>query len=218
MDLKNLTTKGRVGQYLSLAEVLLWLRQGTIKDKVLSLKMNNTITNSKGCTVLKSCALANATSGNAEAPQQESEYANFWTLSIVARSNGRVEDIQNAFNSFETGITLDPPPGFIFMFYDHPQLKSAGYSLLGPVPHFNTEAPITLDLFKLTEADQLDLPYAAVLVRLEHSYYISIPMVSRKEVEQIKKKGHSKKSRKMSSSSEEEKPRTLKKQQSTKRW
>lgn len=162
--------------------------------------------------------------GEASSFERSEEYQEFYVLSVTARSNGRIEDVQQSWNDFETGVTLkNVPEGFRLVFYDHPQMLEAGYSLLGPKPLFDISEPITLNFFKLTDAEQIDLPFAAVLVRIEKVYHFAIneekaagPVISKN------KKGVRRTARRRHSSSEEEDQPRLNKSRtptkSTKRW
>jgi len=165
--------------------------------------------------------------GDAIDLEREAEYGEFYVLSITSRSNGRQEDVQQEWNDFETGIQITSiPEGFRLMMYDHPQLKAAGYSLLGPTPIFDLESPISPSFFKLTEADQLDLPFAAVLLRLEYAIWYAVPDLKKLQAAQPKaktaRKSTSRRSKRYSSSSEEEERPSMRKKRvgggSAKRW
>lgn len=174
---------------------------------------------SSGKTIVKIPMMVKRDMAEAIALEKETEYGEFYTLSIVSRSEGRQEDVQNQWNRFETGLKVSVPDGFRLMFFDHPQTKAAGYSLLGATPFFDDQASITIELFKLTEQDQLDLPFAAVLCRLEKIYHFGAPEL-KKEVtasrpSASKSKSRTAKKKRHSSSSEEEVP--LRKG-GTKRW
>lgn len=172
---------------------------------------------SGGKTIVKLPMMVKRDMAEAIPLEKEAEYGEFFTLSIVARSEGRQEDIQNQWNRFETGLKVNVPEGFRLMFFDHPQTKAAGYSLLGATPLFDDQASITIELFKLTEQDQLDLPFAAVLCRLEKVYHFGAPELKEASSSRAitKTKSRSAKKKHHSSSSEEEIP--LRKG-GTKRW
>lgn len=163
---------------------------------------------SSGNTIVRIPMIVKKSSPDAIVLENEAGYGEFLSVSIINRSEGRQEDIQNQWNRFETGLKVTVPHGFRLMFYDHPQTKAAGYSLLGPTPLFEDQSEVTIDLFKLTEQDQLDLPFTAALCRLEKIYQFTAPEIKKEETRQrTPSKARSvKKKKRHSSSSEEEVP------------
>lgn len=172
-----------------------------------------------GKTIVSSPMAITKTSPDAISPEFEPGFGEFLTISAVSRSEGRQEDIQNQWNRFETGIRVAVPPGFRLMLFDHPQLKTAGYSLLGPTPVFEDQGELQLDVFKLTEQDQLDLPFSIALCRLEKIYSFTAPEPKLAKAEPARrhaqKKSKDARKKRRSSSSEEDVPR---RKGSTKMW
>lgn len=153
--------------------------------------------------------------GQAEPPKPVEGHDGVFEIGIVSRSEGRQEDIMSKWNSFETGLIIGSvPPGFRLVFYDHPTIQASGYSLLCPkIYAFSPDAPrepLAIDLFKLTEQEQLDLPCSAILVKIEPIYTFSMPMKAKPEDRQAPVSSRkTRKSRKTYSSSEDEEPRSM---------
>lgn len=165
--------------------------------------------------------IVNTTTGEAQLPQKTPEYGEFYTISVISRSEGRQEDITAQYNSFETGLDFGPAPeGFRLTFTDHPQLRNAGYSLMGPVYHFDDGQPITFDLFKFNDQDQMDLPFAVAFAHLTPIYHFSMPPVIKPSSgsKAVAKKGGRKVKSKTYSSSEEDEPKTMVKKKGRKAW
>lgn len=154
----------------------------------------------------------------AEPPKQVEGQDGIFEIGIVSRSEGRQEDIMDKWNSFETGLIINfVPPGFRLIFYDHPTIQAGGYSLLNPKIHaYSSDSPaepLVIDLFKLTEQEQLDLPCAAVFAKIEPVYTFSMPMKiktdSRTGSSTARKSGTRKPKKKTYSSSEDDEPRSM---------
>jgi len=179
-------------------------------------------------TFAKTPVLYKKKTGDAIDLEKDPEFGEFCVLSLTSRSNGRQEDVQQEWNDFETGIHItNVPECFRLMMYDHPQMKAAGYSLLGPTPIFDLEKEISISFFKLTEADQIDLPFAAVLLRLEYAIWYAIPDLKRLQTAhpsaKAARKSTARRSKRYSSSSEEEERPSLRKKKvggsaAAKRW
>lgn len=165
--------------------------------------------------------IVKTTTGDAQIPQKTPEYGEFYIISVISRSEGRQEDITARYNSFETGLEFSPAPeGFRLTFTDHPQLRNAGYSLMGPVYHFDDGQSITFELFKLNDQDDIDLPFAVALAHLTPIYHFSMPPVIKAATggKAAAKKGARKTKSKTYSSSEDDEPKTMVKKKGHKAW
>lgn len=157
------------------------------------------------------------TNASAEAPKPHETMDGVFEIAIVDRSEGRQEDPASVWNSFNTGINIQNiPDGFRLVLFDHPIAQASGYSLLGQ--KIIGTGHLVIDLFKLTEQNQLDLPCFAAYVKIEPIYTFSMPPNIKKEAVRISSRAAKKSSRrKKDYSSSDDEPQVMTRGK-TKNW
>lgn len=113
----------------------------------------------------------------AVSPTKSKEYNGRWDLTLIARTDGRESDVQGAFNGFRTGIAFVPPRGWTLRLHDAPTLKSMGYSLMGPVdvPTYEDRTELVVQLYKLDDNQEIELPFVALTAELVRNVIFHIP-------------------------------------------
>lgn len=112
------------------------------------------------------------TNPHAHPPEKQDNAHVGHDITLISRTENRVDDINGHINSFNTGIELKPPQGYHFEIYPKRSLYKSGYSM--PCPQIvepTDKGPLIVDLMKFTEQDQLDLPVACVVAVLRETQY-----------------------------------------------
>lgn len=110
-----------------------------------------------------------------ELPSKQNDDNVEWNITIVGRTDNRVEDIISDVNSFHTGLIIDPPKGYHAEIIQHPRLHMTGYNLIGtPIILPGNTEELILNLYKFKETTDLDLPYTAACIILRESIYAGL--------------------------------------------
>lgn len=89
-----------------------------------------------------------------------------YTLDIIERTDGRVDDDVGQNNGFHTGLELAPPPGFYIEIVPSKNLVLQGYRMDPFVLNPEDRGEVVLQLYKVSEGPDLDLPCKVGLVML----------------------------------------------------
>ena len=123
---------------------------------------------------------------NADLPFKENYKNAEWEVSVVSRSENRIEDIFQDVNTFNTGLIITPPHGCHIEVVDHPALYKAGYFMVGNprvINPDNTEE-LVIPLYKFKECEDIELPFRAVTLVLRETQYSPITNVQIKTIPQ----------------------------------
>ena len=103
-------------------------------------------------------------SQRAENPYREHKNDIGWDVTLIARTDNRVEDETGHVNMFKTGLQLEPPQGFYFEMMARSSLHKAGYMLATGTsiidPGYRGE--LLVPLYKFRDGDDIELPMRAV--------------------------------------------------------
>jgi len=103
---------------------------------------------------------------NAERPSREQGKAG-WEITLVGRTDNRVEDQSGEVNNFDTGLNIKVTSGSYIEIVPHPQLIRHGYMLPGPLIIDATHSgALVIPLYKFCEGQDLELPFKAALAFL----------------------------------------------------
>ena len=105
-------------------------------------------------------------SPEALSPKRNDETDCLFMLSIVGRTNNRIDDQLQNFNEFNTELILSPPPGYFIEINGTDELQKRGYALLQPkyVQPKDSNSIIKVLLYKLVDNEDLPLPFPVGLV------------------------------------------------------
>lgn len=97
-------------------------------------------------------------------PERDMKTDPFFPISIVKRTNGRLEDIFGEYNDYELGITFDCPPGFYIEMFGTDNLLNAGYEMTHTKIVRNESEGLTkkdtiVKLKKFKDLENLPLPF-----------------------------------------------------------
>lgn len=99
-----------------------------------------------------------------------------YPLTLIGRSENRIEDIVGEIGYFNTGLRITPPAGYHIEIVARNGLHKTGYEIPSGLlvfnPSFNSEIIVPLRKFK--EAEDLELPYQAVEILLRPSVHAYI--------------------------------------------
>jgi hypothetical protein len=108
------------------------------------------------------------TSNNPEAlyPKRIDDTDCVFPISIVSRTNNRIDDQLQNFNEFSTDLHLSPPPGYFVEINGTDELQKRGYALLQPkfVQPRDSNSILKVLLYKLIDNEDLQLPFPIGLV------------------------------------------------------
>lgn len=109
-------------------------------------------------------------SNNPEAlpPKRTDDTDGIFPITIVSRTNNRIDDQLQNYNEFTTELCLSPPPGFLIEINGTDELLKRGYALLHPkiIQHKDSNTPIKILLFKVIDNEDLQLPFPVGLVAM----------------------------------------------------
>jgi dUTP pyrophosphatase len=101
-------------------------------------------------------------------------------LTLISRTEGRVEDEIGAVGMFNTGLQIAPPPGYHLEIVARSSLHKSGYELATGTsiidPSYRGEIYVPLKKFK--EGEDLELPARAVQLILRETNYAHVSVVS----------------------------------------
>lgn len=120
---------------------------------------------------------------NAEAPFKENFKDVGHQITVIERTDNRIEDVYADVNTFSTGLSLTAPKHYHLEIIEHPDLYKAGYMLVGGprvINPGNTEE-IQLPLYKYKEVEDIELPFRAALIILRQTEYAPISTESLKK-------------------------------------
>lgn len=129
-------------------------------------------------TVLLGCVATKfVDDSGAPSPRKSPDFPHKWELTLVSRTNNRESDVQGAFNAFRIGIAFTPPQGWTMRLTDTSTLKGMGYSLMGPcdVSVGEEGSELVVNLYKIDDSPDLDLPYPAVNLELIRNISFHLP-------------------------------------------
>jgi hypothetical protein len=108
------------------------------------------------------------TSNNPEAlhPKRNDETDCVFPITIVSRTNNRIDDQLQNFNEFSTELFLSPPPGYFIEINGTDELQKRGYALLQPkfVQPRDSSSLVKVTLFKLVDNEDIQLPFPTGLI------------------------------------------------------
>jgi hypothetical protein len=113
---------------------------------------------------------------NAEAPFKENIKDVGYEITIIERTDNRIEDIYGDVNTFSTGLVLNAPKHHHLEIIEHPSLHKAGYTLVGGpriINPDNTEE-LQLPLYKYKEVEDIELPFRAAVMVIRETEYCSL--------------------------------------------
>jgi hypothetical protein len=99
-------------------------------------------------------------------PKRNDDTDCIFPVSIVCRTNNRIDDQLQNFNEFSTELTLSPPPGFFLEINGTDELQKRGYALIQPkyIQPKDSNSIIKVLLYKLVDNEDLPLPFPVGLV------------------------------------------------------
>ena len=108
-------------------------------------------------------------SQRAVAPYQERQDDIGWDVTLISRTENRVEDEVGHVNYFSTGLQLEPPKGYYFEMFARSSLHKSGYMLATGTsiidPGYRGE--LLVPLFKFKDGDDLELPMRSIQLILK---------------------------------------------------
>lgn len=112
---------------------------------------------------------------SAEFPTKEKITECGWDVTLVNRTQNRVEDEIGEINEFGTGLKFCPPEGYYLEVVANNTLHRQGYTLTGPVIiDRENHGELIVPLYKFREADDLALPFRAVRIIPRPLLYIHL--------------------------------------------
>jgi hypothetical protein len=132
-------------------------------------------------------------SGNAELPKLheslnedgEHDIGFYWDIFANDRPKKRNGipvngDLTGEMNTFLTGFSIIPPPGFHFEIVAHPELTMSGYAMFDHKTIYSSASPsqeITLNLYKFRDGDDLQLPHPIGRMFLRENYTTQVNLI-----------------------------------------
>lgn len=108
------------------------------------------------------------TSNNPEAlyPKRNDETDCVFPITLVSRTNNRIDDQLQNFNEFTTELYLSPPPGYFIEINGTDELLKRGYALLQPkfVQPRDSNSLVKVILYKLVDNEDIQLPFPIGLI------------------------------------------------------
>lgn len=120
---------------------------------------------------LKEPALFMKTSASADIPTRERPLDATFRLTLISRSKERDEDYTGDINEFDTGLCCQPPHGYHFEVVAEPSLYSSGYMTMTKVLDPQDQSPLTIQLYKFRDGEDLDLPIHGARLVLRKTEY-----------------------------------------------
>lgn len=110
----------------------------------------------------------------AEDPYRARESDIGWELTLISRTDGKIEDDMGEINYFDTGLRMRPPSGYYVKIIPLEELHKAGYMMMQSVSVINPEddSNIVIPLYKFKETDDIVLPFRAVRAVLCKTEYV----------------------------------------------
>lgn len=102
----------------------------------------------------------------AEPPSSVDGNGGVYSVNLIDRTDGRVDDQTYEVNEFHTGLALIPPPGFHFEVIADAELYKSGYFLPNTIVIDPSTAgqELIVPLYKFKDESQICLPFAGINV------------------------------------------------------
>lgn len=102
-----------------------------------------------------------------------------WDVTLIQRTDGRVEDTHGDFNTYSTGLCFVPPIGYVVQVVGHDDLINQGYFLAQPrILDPDNHEEIVVALYKVRPGPDLDLPYRGIRVMLVPAVYSHLSAIT----------------------------------------
>lgn len=112
----------------------------------------------------------------AQAPfkPEDCERCPFWNITLIGRDENRTEDVTGDNNTFTTGLSFNPPPGFHVEVFPDDSLVTMGYTLIPKIVSSQDRSELLLDLFKFKDADDLPLPFVGAKLIVRETAFVHL--------------------------------------------
>jgi hypothetical protein len=99
-------------------------------------------------------------------PKRNDETDCIFPITLVSRTNNRIDDQLQNFNEFSTELYISPPPGYFIEIHGTDELQKRGYALLQPkfVQPKDATNITKVMLYKLVDNEDIQLPFPIGLV------------------------------------------------------
>ncbi len=99
-----------------------------------------------------------STIAGVERPLREGDSSGF-QITVIKRTDNRVEDVTGDTNDFDTGLQLKLNPGTYVELVPNNNLHRSGYTMFGPIVLDSTTiGSIVIPLYKFREGDDIEVP------------------------------------------------------------
>ncbi len=122
---------------------------------------------------------------NAENPFKDTYKNVGFQVTIVERCDNRTEDVNGDVNTFSTGLIIMPPQHYHVEVIENPNLYKTGYMLMGAprIIEPNNHEELIIPLYKFKEAEDIELPFSAVVLVLRQTEYCPMNNIVNRDAE-----------------------------------
>lgn len=101
-----------------------------------------------------------------------------WEVAAISRADQRSDDVLNDVNTFDTGLTVQPPSGYYIELHTPKELLEKGYHILGGVMtrFWSDDEPLVIPLLKFHEGEDLELPATVAVMILRKLEPVELSM------------------------------------------
>lgn len=132
--------------------------------------------------IIKAPAMFVKLNPQAKEPVQDKPTNVGYDLTLIGRTENRVDDTYGDVNYFNTGLSVVPPDGYYFELLGRENLLRAGYILQGPIiidPEDRNE--VLVPLYKYKEVDDCELPILGARLVLRQAEYFHLTQAQTKK-------------------------------------